>query len=210
GLPTPRMAHYYSGFARGGFGLVVTEGLYTDQEFSQGYFFQHGLANDSQREGWRSVEAGVHAEGAGVIAQLMHAGALSQGNRYRTVTKGPSALRPKGQQMRFYRGSGDYAVPEAMTSRDIDDAAIGFANAAVRARDAGFDGVEIHGANGYLLDQFLSEGINLRQDRYGGDVKARVRLIADVLTAVRDAVGPRFIVGVRISQGKVNDFLHKW
>lgn len=210
GLPTIRMAGYYSGFARGGFGLVITEGLYTDQAFSQGYLFQPGLANDAHREGWRPLVASVQAQGAGFIAQLMHAGALSQDNRYSHVTRGPSALRPKGRQMAFYRGSGDYAVPEAMTEREIADAVAGFARAAVRARDAGFDGVEIHAANGYLLDQFLSEGINLRDDVYGGDAAARVRLTADVVAAVRGAVGFEFVVGVRISQSKVNDFTHKW
>lgn len=210
GVPTARMAGYYSGFARGGFGLVITEGLYTDEDYSQGYLFQPGLANDAHREGWRPVVAGVRAHGTGIIAQLMHAGALSQGNRYGAVTKGPSALRPKGRQMGFYRGVGDYAVPEAMTPREIADAVAGFARAAVRAREAGFDGVEIHGANGYLLDQFLSEGINLREDRYGGDVEARLRLTNEVVTTVRDAVGPGFAVGVRISQAKVNDFSHKW
>src|SRR5690606_15494803 len=82
GLPTKRMAGYYSGFARGGFGLVITEGLYTDEAFSQGYRFQPGLANDAHRDGWRPLVASVQAQGAGFIAQLMHAGALSQDNRY--------------------------------------------------------------------------------------------------------------------------------
>src|SRR5690606_35673434 len=171
GVPTPRMADYYSSFAKGGFGLVITEGIYTDEEFSQGYLFQPGLANHTQRDAWQAVVAGVQAKGARMIAQLMHAGALSQGNPWRTGTKGPSALRPKGQQMTFYRGSGDYAMPEAMTRQDIANAVSGFADAARRAREAGFDGIELHGANGYLLDQFLSMGINLREDGYGGDVQ---------------------------------------
>lgn len=210
GLPTPRMATYYNSFAQGGFGLVITEGLYTDQDYSQGNLFQPGLANDAHCEGWRSIVSSVREQGAGIIAQLMHAGALSQGNRYRTVTKGPSALRPKGRQMGFYRGSGDYAIPGAMTPQEISDAVAGFVRAAIRAQEAGFDGVEIHGANGYLLDQFLSEGINLREDRYGGDIEARLRLTTEVITAVRGAVGSGFPIGVRISQSKVNDFSHKW
>lgn len=210
GIPTPRMADYYANFAKGGFGLVITEGIYTDENFSQGYLFQPGLANEAQRDGWKAVVAGVQAQGAHTIAQLMHAGALSQGNPHRAGTRGPSALRPKGQQMSFYRGSGEYAAPKAMSPQDISDVVAGFAQAAVRAREAGFDGVEIHGANGYLLDQFLSEGINIREDRYGGHVEARLRLIAEAVQAVRNAVGPAFVVGVRISQAKVNDFFHKW
>src|SRR5690606_38501235 len=189
GIPTPRMADYYSGFAQGGFGLVITEGIYTDEDFSQGYLFQPGLANDAQRDAWKTIVSGVQARGGRIIAQLMHAGALSQGNPWRAGTIGPSALRPKGQQMSFYRGSGDYAVPQAMTQQDISNAVSGFADAARRAREAGFDGIEIHGANGYLLDQFLSVGINLREDGYGGDVPGRLRLIAEVVHAVRAAVG---------------------
>jgi 2,4-dienoyl-CoA reductase-like NADH-dependent reductase (Old Yellow Enzyme family) len=170
GVPTARMADYYALFADGGFGLVITEGLYTDEAFSQGYLHQPGLANAAQRDAWRPIVDGVQSRGSRVITQLMHAGALSQRNPYRTSTVGPSAVRPKGRQMTFYRGAGDYAVPAAMTQHDIDTAVAGFAQAAARAREAGFDGVEIHGANGYLLDQFLSEGINLRDDRYGGGI----------------------------------------
>jgi 2,4-dienoyl-CoA reductase-like NADH-dependent reductase (Old Yellow Enzyme family) len=207
---TARMGRYYADFAAGGFGLIVTEGLYTDQAFSQGYHHQPGLADETQRDSWRPVVESVHARGAKLIAQLMHAGALSQGNRFRTGTRGPSAIRPTGKQMPFYRGEGDYALPAAMSEAEIGEAIAGFAAAAVRAREAGFDGVEIHGANGYLLDQFLSEGINQRSDGYGGDVAARLRLTLETAHAVRDAVGDDFTVGVRSSQGKVNDFTHKW
>jgi len=210
GRATRRMADYYAAFAEGGFGLVITEGIYTDKQYAQGYLCQPGLSDDGQREAWRPVVERVHGHGARMLAQLMHAGALSQGNPHQTQTRGPSAVRPKGTQMAFYRGSGSYPRPVAMSVAEIADAVQGFADAAVRARDAGFDGIEIHGANGYLLDQFLSEGINLRDDRYGGDLEGRLRLTAEVAEAVRAAVGPDVTVGVRISQGKVNDFVHKW
>jgi 2,4-dienoyl-CoA reductase-like NADH-dependent reductase (Old Yellow Enzyme family) len=210
GVPTTCMAGYYAQFADGGFGLVITEGLYTDEAYSQGYLHQPGLANAAQRDAWRPIVAGVQSRGRRVIAQLMHAGALSQGNPYRTGTIGPSAVQPKGKQMTFYRGTGEYAVPAAMTPEDIDTAVAGFARAALRAREAGFDGVEIHGANGYLLDQFLSEGINLRDDRYGGGLDGRLRLLEEVVHAVRAAVGADYVVGVRLSQAKVNDFTHRW
>ncbi|WP_149193054.1 NADH:flavin oxidoreductase [Luteimonas suaedae] len=210
GHATARMADYYRAFAAGGFGLVVSEGIYTDQAHAQGYLFQPGLADHSQREAWRPVVEDVHRHGARMIAQLMHAGALSQGNRFRAGTRGPSAVRPKGRQLAFYRGDGEYPLPQAMTEDEIANAVRGFADAAARAREAGFDGVEIHGANGYLLDQFLAEGVNLRDDGYGGDVRDRLRLTVEVAQAVRAAVGADFVVGVRISQGKVNDFDHKW
>lgn len=210
GHATSRMAEYYGAFAEGGFGLVVTEGIYTDQSWSQGYLYQPGLSDDAQRDAWVPIVDRVHAGGARLIAQLMHAGALSQGNRFTAGTRGPSAVRPVGQQMAFYRGEGAYPVPGAMTQAEVDEAVEGFAAAAVRARDAGFDGVEIHGANGYLLDQFLTEGVNQRTDGYGGDVAGRLRVTLEVARAVRGAVGPAFTVGVRSSQGKVNDFTHKW
>lgn len=210
GHATARMSDYYGGFAEGGFGLVLTEGLYTDQAFSQGYRFQPGLSDAVQRDAWKPVVDRVHAGGARFIAQLMHAGALSQGNRFRDETRGPSAVRPAGRQMAFYRGSGEYPLPTEMTRAEIDEAIAGFAATALRAREAGFDGVEIHGANGYLLDQFLTAGVNRRTDAYGGSVAARLRITLETAEAVRAAVGPDFIVGVRSSQGKVNDFGHKW
>lgn len=210
GRANAAMRDYYAAFAAGGFGLVITEGIYTDQAFSQGYLYQPGLSDAAQRDAWAPIVRAVHAGGARMVAQLMHAGALSQGNPHRSSTRGPSAARPKGAQMAFYRGEGPYPVPQAMDDAEIMEAIRGFADAAARAREAGFDGVEIHGANGYLLDQFLSEGINQRSDAYGGGVAGRFRLIGDVAQAVRAAVGADFTVGVRISQGKVNDFTHKW
>ncbi|MDZ3830790.1 MAG: NADH:flavin oxidoreductase [Sphingopyxis sp.] len=210
GHATARMGDYYNSFAEGGFGLIITEGLYTDQSFSQGYLFQPGVADAAQRDGWAPIVERVHASGAHMIAQLMHAGALSQGNRFRADTRGPSAVRPSGEQMAFYRGSGSYRMPSEMSRSEIDEAIAGFAAAAVRAREAGFDGVEIHGANGYLLDQFLTEGVNRRTDAYGGAVAERLRITLETAEAVRAAVGQDFIVGVRSSQGKVNDFLYKW
>ncbi|HWL68834.1 MAG TPA: NADH:flavin oxidoreductase [Geminicoccus sp.] len=210
GHATARMSDYYGGFAEGGFGLVITEGLYTDQAFSQGYLFQPGLSDDTQCEAWKPIVERVHAGGARFVAQLMHAGALSQGNRFRDDTRGPSAIRPVGHQMALYRGSGQYPLPVEMTKAEIDEAIAGFAAAAVRAREAGFDGVEIHGANGYLLDQFLTEGVNRRADAYGGGAAARLRITLETAEAVRAAVGPDFTVGMRSSQGKVNDFVHKW
>jgi 2,4-dienoyl-CoA reductase-like NADH-dependent reductase (Old Yellow Enzyme family) len=210
GHATARMVDYYGAFAEGGFGLVITEGLYPDQLWSQGYLHQPGMSDDAQRDSWKPIIDRVHVAGACIIAQLMHAGAVSQGNRFRPDTRGPSAVRPAGQQMPFYRGSGEYPVPAEMTTAEIDEVVAGFASAAIRARDAGFDGVELHGANGYLLDQFLTEGVNQRTDAYGGEVANRLRITIEVADAVRAAVGPNFIVGVRSSQGKVNNFVHKW
>ncbi len=211
GVPTDAMRDYYERFARGGFGLVITEGIYTDKAFAQGYRFQPGLADDEQASAWAGITARIHAHGGRVVAQLMHAGALSQGNPYRAHTVAPSAVQPKGKQMVFYYGAGDYPVPAQITEAQIAEVIEGFVEAAKRAvRTAGFDAIEIHGANGYLLDQFLTAHTNLRTDRWGGDVHGRVALLVEVLKAVKAAVGTQVPVGIRISQGKVNDFTNKW
>ncbi|MEO8321007.1 MAG: tRNA-dihydrouridine synthase [Bradyrhizobium sp.] len=113
--------------------------------------------------------------------------------------------------MTFYHGKDRYALPDAMTEAQIADAINGFAESAGRAiQVAGFDAIEIHGANGYLLDQFLTDYANNRADRWGSATANRVRLILETFKAVRAKVGAKVPVGVRISQGKVNDYHHKW
>lgn len=210
GLATERMAAYYRAFAEGGFGLLITEGLYIDDQASQGYLFQPGIANSAHVEAWQTVVDGVHTSGSKYFAQLMHAGSQSQGNPYTTVTWGPSAVRPKGEQSPMYRGSGPFPTPQAMTTEHIGQVRAAFVNAARLARDAGFDGVEIHGANGYLLDEFLTDYLNTRTDEYGGSVANRIRLAADICRDVVTAVGADIAVGIRISQGKVSDHDHRW
>ncbi len=142
------------------------------------------------------------------IMQLMHAGALSQ---HLSNTRAPSAISPLRTMLGGYsKKQGAYPTPHAMNLSEIDDVIVGFVESAKRAEAAGFHGVEIHAANGYLLDQFLTEYTNNREDMYGGSVENRVRLTCQIIKAVRDATHPDFIVGVRISQGKVNDFDYQW
>ena len=192
-------------------GRSCTEGIYTDQAFSQGYVHQPGMTDEAQAKAWKPVVSGIKAQGALAIAQMMHAGALSQGNRFRDTTVGPSAVQPKGEQMAFYHGKDRYALPAAITEAQIADAIAGFAESAGRAiAVARFNAIEIHGANGYLLDQFLTDYTNTRADRWGGATESRVRLILETFKAVRAKVGAKVPVGVRISQGKVNDYQHKW
>ena len=210
GHATENMVRYYQGFAAGGFGLVITEGVYPDLAHSQGYLYQPGIGDEAQAQSWKPVAEAVHGAGAKIIMQLMHAGALSQGNHWARETVAPSAVQPKGEQLGFYRGQGPYPMPREITEQEIAGVIQAFAAAALRARKAGFDGVEVHGANGYLLDQFLTDYANGRKDRYGGSTENRVRLLVEVVEAVRAAVGPDFLVGIRISQGKVNDYHHKW
>ena len=205
------MRRYYERFALGGFGTVITEGIYTDQAFSQGYLHQPGMTDEAQAQAWKPVVGGVKTNGALAIAQIMHAGAISQGDRFRDTTVGPSAIRPKGEQMAVYYGEGRYALPAAITETQIADAIDGFGESARRAiAIAGFDAIEIHGANGYLLDQFSTATANTRTDRWGGGTRNRIRLTLETLKAVRAKVGAKVPVGVRISQGKVNDHFHRW
>lgn len=211
GVPGKSMQDYYTRFARGGFGAVITEGIYIDEAWSQTYAFQPGIVNEEQLSGWKDIVASIHNAGARIIAQLIHAGALSQKNIYRTDTRGPSAIKPKGKQLEFYHGSGDYRTPVALTEEQIQDIITSFADSAEQAvSKAGFDGVEIHAANGYLLDQFLTDYTNHRTDKWGGPLENRLAITLEVIRAVRRKIGTENLLGVRISQGKVNDFHHKW
>ncbi len=210
GLATNRMTRYYREFARGGFGIVITEGTYTDENASQGYDRQPGIANQRQAKSWAPVASAIAGAGSLAIMQLMHAGALSQRQSRTGRTIAPSAVQPVGEMMPEYGGSGPYRLPTAMTASDLAQVREGFVAAAARARRAGFHGVEIHAANGYLLDQFITQYTNLRDDEYDGSPSARIRYAAQIVAAVRDSSPADFVVGVRVSEAKVNDFKYRW
>jgi 2,4-dienoyl-CoA reductase-like NADH-dependent reductase (Old Yellow Enzyme family) len=198
GIPTDNMVDYYEAFADGGFGLIVTEGTYIDDAHSQAYANQPAIVTGAQVRGWARVVDAVHAAGGRIVMQLMHAGALVQCS---DVAIAPSAVQPRGRKLKGYGGVGPYPFPRAMTTGEIGAVVEAFAAAAERARDAGFDGVEVHAANGYLLDQFLTPYTNLRDDEYaeGG------RIVAEVLEAIT-----ALPAGVRLSQVKVNDLDYRW
>ena len=206
----PLMTEYYQSYAAGGFGMIITEGLYTDKAYSQAYYRQPGLTDADQAMSWQPVIRAVKRHGAKIIAQLMHAGGLSQYTQYRDHSAAPSAVQPLGQQMSFYYGDGPYRLPAAMTVADIEAAIEGFTEAAIRAKEVGFDGVELHGANGYLLDQFLTTYTNQRTDEFGGNLENRLRIFQKLILAVRRAVGNEFLLGIRFSQKKVNDSEYCW
>jgi 2,4-dienoyl-CoA reductase-like NADH-dependent reductase (Old Yellow Enzyme family) len=208
GVATAAMATYYARYAKGGFGLIISEGTYTDSYFSQSYPNQPGMVTGRQQAGWRKVVQAVHESGGFIFLQLMHGGALSQ---HLDDTRGPSAIQPLRKMLEGYSvKTGSFPMPKAMTLEEIEEAVRGFVHSALAAKEVGFDGVEIHGANGYLLDQFLTEYTNIRQDHYGGSAANRVLLTAEITSQVRAVVGHAFIVGVRLSQGKVNDFDYLW
>jgi 2,4-dienoyl-CoA reductase-like NADH-dependent reductase (Old Yellow Enzyme family) len=210
GRATEEMARYYAKFARGGFSFLVSEGVYTDFEYSQGYLNQPGLVSDEQVDAWGQVTEAVHEEGAPVFAQLMHAGAISQGNPHADETVGPSAVQPDGEKSGLYGGEGEFDTPRELTVEGLGDIEASFVEAAENAQEAGFDGVELHAANGYLLNEFLAADANQREDGYGGDIESRVRFPSEVLEAVREALPDGFVVGIRVSQEKVNDDEYRW
>jgi 2,4-dienoyl-CoA reductase-like NADH-dependent reductase (Old Yellow Enzyme family) len=210
GRATPKMVDYYAEYARNGWGLVYTEAVYIDQAYSQGYLNQPGVASDAQRDAWQPVAEACHRLGTPIFMQLFHAGAVNQGNRWVEGSIAPSAVRPKGEQIARYAGSGLFQVPREITRDEMREVVVGFVAAARRAVAAGFDGIEVHGANGYLPDQFLTTYTNLRTDEYGGPVANRVRFHTEIMRAVRDALPAQVPVGVRISQTKVNDLEYSW
>ncbi|WP_226585026.1 NADH:flavin oxidoreductase [Halobacillus litoralis] len=210
GIATERMKQYYERYAKGGFAAIISEGIYPDEEYSQGYYNQPGIANEAQKDAWKPIVRSVHKHGSLFIAQIMHAGAQSQGNPHKDCNIAPSVEAPKNDQLSFYGGEGKFPIPKKMAHEDMEQVKQGFANAAHRAKEAGFDGVEIHGANGYLLDQFLTDYFNQREDEYGGVTMNRVRYIKEVVKEVRRAVGKEYLLGIRISQGKASDGEHRW
>jgi 2,4-dienoyl-CoA reductase-like NADH-dependent reductase (Old Yellow Enzyme family) len=202
GRATAQMVAYYETFARGGWGLVETEATYVDEEYSQCRDRQPGLATAVHRDAWRRVVEAVHARGAAIFVQLQHAGALAESRRHRPDSLAPSPIEPRGRR--------PLATPREATHHDIVQIQASFAAAAVRAVEAGFDGVELHGSNGYLIDQFLTDYTNRRADEYGGSVENRVRFAAETVRVVRGVVPDGFPVGIRLMQGKSNDPDYAW
>lgn len=208
GMPTPVMKSYYSAFAKGGFGMIITEGLYTDNYFSQAYPHQPGMATIQQGNSWQNITEAVRQYGTVFIAQLMHAGAISQSL---SATIAPSAIQPIGRKMPEYGGGeGGFPCPAGMDNQDINHAVDGFVQSAINAHKAGFDGIEIHAANGYLLDQFLTRYANLRNDEYGGAIENRFRIIEQIIQRIREVMPLTFIIGLRLSEGKVNNLYYRW
>lgn len=210
GEATQQMADYYRTYAELGWGLVIAESTYVDRLSSQSYLNQPGMANSIQMAAWARVVAAVHGAGGRIVLQLSHAGALSQGNFWGHATLAPSPIQPVGEMAPRYKGEGRFPLPREITREEISGIVEAFALAAVRAMQVGFDGVELHGANGYLPDQFLTAATNHREDAYGGSLENRQRFHLEVMSALREVVPADRILGVRISQSKVNDFTATW
>ena len=195
-VPHPLAVEYYG--QRASAGLLITEASQVSQQ-GQGYQDTPGIYSQAQVEGWRKVTDRVHAEGGHIFIQLWHVGRISHTDLQKdnAAPVGPSAIPAKGKT--FVGGKfADVSPPRALDLNEIPGIIDDFRKSAALAREAGFDGVEIHGANGYLLDQFAKDGANKRTDAYGGSIENRARLMLEVAKAVAGEIGADR-TGIRIS-----------
>jgi N-ethylmaleimide reductase len=196
-VPNELMAQYYA--ERASVGLIITEGTSSSPN-GLGYARIPGIFSAAQIEGWKLTSAAVHAKGARIFMQLMHCGRISHPLNLPPGARvlAPSAVAAGGDMWTDAEGLKPEPVPQAMTEADIEVAIEEYAQAARNAVAAGFDGIELHSANGYLLEQFLRPNTNIRTDRYGGSIENRSRFVLEVADAAIKAIGKEK-VGIRIS-----------
>lgn len=186
GTPTESMVEYYR--QRATAGLLITEGTFVSPQ-GVGWHHAPSIYSEAQVEAWKPVTAAVHKEGGRIFLQLWHMGRVShpdfQGG---ALPVGPSPIAAEGQS-HTPKGSKDYVTPRVLETNELAGIVDDFRQSARRAIEAGFDGVEIHGANGYLIDQFIRDGSNQRDDEYGGSIENRWRLAIEIARAVAEEVG---------------------
>jgi N-ethylmaleimide reductase len=195
--PNPLMAEYYA--QRASAGLIVTEGT-SPSPNGLGYPRIPGLFNEAQVRGWKTVTHAVHAKGGKIFVQLMHTGRVTHVANLPAGAEvlGPMAQACPGEMFTDSQGMQPHSTPRAMTATDIAHAVDEYAKSAQLAIEAGFDGVELHAANGYLIEQFLNANVNQRTDAYGGSVEGRNRFALEVSRATAAAIGAHR-VGIRLS-----------
>ncbi|TDL86143.1 alkene reductase [Vibrio vulnificus] len=206
GVVNDLTVEYYRKRAQDGIGLIITEGVVISPR-AKGNPGVPGIYTQEQINGWKKVTEAVHAEGGTIIAQIWHVGRAS----HHEIAGGlppqaPSPIAAEGKVSRFGK---PFDIPEEMTETDIAEVVNQYKQAAKNAMDAGFDGVEIHGAHGYLIDQFNSDTSNKRTDRYGGDLKQRLTFMKEVLKAVIDTVGAERTL-IRFSALKIDQPSYMW
>jgi len=198
-VPTDLNVEYYR--QRATAGLIVSEGTQPSAN-GKGYCRTPGIHSAEQIAGWRKVTDAVHAEGGCIVLQIMHCGRIgAKANKAPDAeTIAPSAIRAAGQMFTDAEGMVDFDMPRALETAEIPALIAEFGQATTNALSAGFDGVELHAASGYLPMQFLSTGTNTRTDRYGGSAENRIRAVVEMLEAMAAAAGPGR-VGIRICAG---------
>jgi len=203
-IPTDLMAEYYA--QRTSAGLIITEGAQISEQ-GIGYPATPGIHTTEQVEGWKKITSAVHHKGGRIFCQLWHCGRISHPDYHGGEQPvAPSVIKPAGQAF-TYEGLKDFVTPRALKPDEIPGIIGQYRHAAACAMQAGFDGVEIHSANGYLIDQFLRDGTNHRTDAYGGPIENRVRLLLEVTEAVRSEIGAGK-VGIRISPVNAFNDIH--
>ncbi len=206
-VPNDLMANYYG--QRSGAGLIITEGT-SPSPNGLGYSRIPGAFSKVQTEGWKKITAAVHNGGGKIILQLMHTGRISHPLNMPEGAEilAPSAVKPSGNMWTDQEQLKPFPVPKEMTTEEFESVKNEFVTASKNAIEAGFDGIELHGANGYLLEQFLSPISNVRTDEYGGSVENRCRLVVEVATKVAQAIGKER-TGIRLSPyGVASDMPH--
>jgi 2,4-dienoyl-CoA reductase-like NADH-dependent reductase (Old Yellow Enzyme family) len=198
--PGPDVAAYYRRRAENDVGLIITEGTTVDHPVSS-YSMRTPAFHGNSLEGWRRVLDEVHGAGGRIVPQLWHVGIMRDPRADEYPNRDSPSVSPSG----VFKPGGKQVFPP-MTTTQIQEVIDSFARAATSARELGFDGVEIHGAHGYLVDQFLWEDLNRRDDEYGDNAVQRTRFAVQLITAVRAAVGRGFPVILRISQWKQQQY----
>jgi N-ethylmaleimide reductase len=206
-IPNDLIAAYYE--QRAGAGLIITEGT-SPSINGLGYCRIPGLFNESQVEGWKKTTTAVHEAGGKIFVQLMHTGRISHSLNLPSGAKtlAPSAVQASGQMWTDEQGMKDFDLPKAMTSEEVKQTINEFKTSSLLAVEAGFDGVELHAANGYLLEQFISPVSNQRTDEYGGSIENRCRFVLEVVDNVIGSIGANK-TGIRLSPfGVASDMPH--
>jgi N-ethylmaleimide reductase len=196
-IPNEMMSEYYK--QRSGAGLIITEGT-SPSPNGLGYARIPGIFSNLQVEGWKNVTNAVHNCGSKIVVQLMHTGRIAHSLNLPGGARilSPSAIRPAGQIWTDLKQLQDFPVPGEMTLKDIEQTKKEFIAAAINSVEAGFDGLELHGANGYLLEQFISPVSNIRTDYYGGNIENRCRFVIEVAGDIVKAIDKERI-GIRLS-----------
>ena len=198
GIPTNEVVAYYSRRAKAEVGLIITEGIEVSHEASSAYPNVPRLDTKDAREGWKRVVNGIKENNGSVIAQLWHCGG------FRKLGMQPNPEVPGHTASGLVKPG--KKVAHEMTLEDIKQTINAYASDAKYCEEIGFDGVEIHGAHGYLIDNFFWEGTNIRDDSYGGSIEKRSQFVSEIIQAVRSNISQEFIVGLRFSQWKQHDF----
>ncbi len=206
-IPNELIAEYYK--QRSGAGLIITEGT-SPSPNGLGYARIPGIFNKEQIEGWKKTTSAVHQNGSKIFIQFMHSGRISHPLNMPEGSNilAPSAVKAAGQMWTDTQMMQDFPTPKEMSAEDLKNTKAEFVSAAKNAIEAGFDGVELHAANGYLLEQFLSPVSNIRKDNYGGSVQNRARFVLEVVSAVAEAIGKEK-TAIRLSPyGVASDMPH--